>query len=117
MPTWRVVALTVEPEISLVHWRIMETERHERHFIGARLDDGTGRVSTAIVEFDPDGMTGVSQSGRVYKLLGTPGWNENADYVWSAWRAVNRISSYADVTDSAMRRPGVNPPAEPFRAP
>lgn len=106
MPTWRVATLSGEPEILLVAWRIMETDRSERHFVGARLDDGSGRVSTAILEFDPDGMTGVSKSGRVYKLVGPPGWNENADYVWSTWRAVNRVSCYADVTDSALRRPG-----------
>jgi len=114
MPTWQVAALAAEPEIRLVEWRIMETDRSERHFIGARLDNGTGRVSTAIVEFDPDGMTGVSQSGRVYELVGPPGWNENADYVWSVWRAVNRVSCYADVTDSALRRPGANVPAQPL---
>jgi hypothetical protein len=114
MPTWRVAALSAEPEIRLIDWRIMETDRNERHFIGARLDDGSGRVSTAIVEFDPDGMIGVSQSGRVYRLVGPPGWNENADYVWSAWRAVNRVACYADVTDSALRRPGENVPAQPL---
>jgi hypothetical protein len=106
MPIWRCAPVTAEPEIALVDWRIMETERAERHFAGARLDDGTGRVSSAIVHFDPHGLVGVSLTGRVYKLVGPPGWGENVDYVWSAWRILNGVSSYADVTDTALRHPG-----------
>jgi hypothetical protein len=105
MAIWRCAPVTAEPEITLVHWRIMETEYAERHFAGARLDDGTGRVSSAIVDFDPDGMVGVSLTGRVYKLHGPPGWGAQVDYVWSAWRILNGVSSYADVTDAALRRP------------
>jgi hypothetical protein len=103
MPIWKGVPVVEEPDISLRDWRIMETEREERHFVGARVDDGIGRVSSAIVSFDAIRMTGITSSGRVYRLVGPPGWTGDADYVWSAWRQINRVSSYADVTDGALR--------------
>ena len=105
MGIWKCMPVTAEPEVTLVEWRIMETERGERHFVGARVDNRTSRVSSAIVGFDPKRMMGVSSSGRVYKLLGPPGWDEDVDYVWSVWRLMYKVSSYADVTDATLRRP------------
>jgi hypothetical protein len=105
MAYWRCMPVSIEPEITLVEWRIMETERGQRHFVGNRIDRSSGRVSSAIVTFDPKRRVGITSSGRVYRLDGPPGKGSDADYVWSVWRVRNRVSSYADVTDTATRRP------------
>ena len=104
MPNWKGSAVTVKPDIFLTDWRIMETERDERHFVGARVDSGMGRVSSAIRTFDAARMVGITTTGKVYSLVGPPGQNGTADHVWSVWRHINMVSSYADVTDSALRR-------------
>ena len=62
MPIWRGSEVTAEPEILLRDWRIMETEREERHFVGARVDSGTGRVSSAIKNVR------CSQNGRYHEF-------------------------------------------------
>jgi hypothetical protein len=97
--------VSIEPEITLVEWRIMETERGQRHFVGNRIDRSSGRVSSAIVTFDLERRVGITASGRVYRLDGPPGKGSNADFVWSVWRVRNNVSSYADVTDTATRQP------------
>lgn len=106
MAYWRCMPVSIEPEITLVEWRIMETERGQRHFVGSRDDHhSSGRVSSAIVTFDFERRVGITVSGRVYRLDGPPGRSSDADYVWSNWRVRNRVSGYADVTDTATRRP------------
>lgn len=105
MTYWRCMPVSIEPEITLIEWRIMETERGERHFVGTRIDGGSGRVSSAIMAFDLERRVGITTSGRVYRLSGAPGQGSDADYIWSVWRVRNEVSSYADVTDIATRRP------------
>jgi hypothetical protein len=52
MKIWSVDGVDGEPEITLVRWRILETDEGDRHLVGAREDDFTGMVSTAITTFD-----------------------------------------------------------------
>lgn len=90
------------PEVILVRWRVFETEGGERHFVGTRADRWTGRVSSAIVEFDMTTRTGVTRSGRRYVLEGASGMSVDADYTWSVWCRANGVSNYRDVTDSLL---------------
>jgi hypothetical protein len=100
MPLWKTQAVDVEPEIVLVRWRILQTDQGDRHLVGAREDDFTGRVSTAVLEFDVSRLVAVTQSGRIYQLSGAPGYSGDAQYVWENWCVVNRVTSYEDVTSS-----------------
>jgi hypothetical protein len=104
MSYWKCMPVAFEPEVTLVNWRIMETERGERHFVGDHVANASGRVSSAIVTFDIERLVGVTTSGRVYSLDGPPSKSSEADYVWSVWRVRNEVSGYADVTDIATRR-------------
>ncbi|WP_338326451.1 BPSL0761 family protein [Burkholderia multivorans] len=74
MPIWTLASVTAEPELVLSQWRILETAEATRHFVGADARDSTGRVSSAVVTFDRLTLRGQTQSGRVYQLIGQPGW-------------------------------------------
>lgn len=90
-----------EPVIELRSWRVMQTERCERHFVGVHGSGmlAAGRVSSAIVSFDASQRRGVTRSGRVYILRGAPGGLDgDAAYTWAAWARFNRVASYEDVT-------------------
>ena len=100
MPLWTAKPVSEQPEIILSKWRIFETPEGTRHFVGKNLTgNGTGRVSSAITVFDKTSMTGVTRSGRVYQLLGDPGYNDAAAYVWGVWCAHNAVPKFEDITE------------------
>lgn len=98
MPMWSCGSVESEPSVRLARWKIVEIDAGTRHFVGANALDFTGRVSSAIVEFDVVAKRGTTRSGRVYQLVGAPGQSEDADYVWNRWCIVNSVRSFNDVT-------------------
>ncbi|WP_235590033.1 hypothetical protein [Burkholderia cenocepacia] len=80
----------------------MQTEAGTRHFVGRDPRDYSGRVSSAIQEFDVVALVGRTRSGRVYKLCGPSGFDSNAEYVWNRWCHINRVQSSEDVTKAAL---------------
>ncbi len=93
---WKAASVREEPEIQLRNWDIKEDTAGRRYFVGSRVDDGTGRVSTAIVEFDAERRRGRTESGRVYELHGPRGRSSNGEYVWSHYKIANCIREAAD---------------------
>lgn len=102
MPMWNVEDVKGEPQIVLIRWRVLETDTGERHLVGTREDDLTGRVSTAVTNFDPGRMLAATESGRIYRLRGAPGYNADAEYVWEQWCLVNGVQQSKDVTTDIM---------------
>ncbi len=100
MPIWRPQPVSEEPEIELLRWSVWETDDQLRYFVGARPGNLGGRVSSAIVELDVSSRRGVTQTGRVYVLVGAPGFDSGATYTWQAWLNVNEVepASVRDVT-------------------
>lgn len=92
-------SLGQRPDISLIIWRVLEIDAGTRHFVGFDIEAREGRVSTAIQQFDPRARTGVTESGRVYALLGSPGYDKDGQFVWGIWKRVNSVKSERDVTD------------------
>ena len=39
-----------------------------------------------------------TSTGRIYQLVGTPGWNADAEYVWRRWIAINQVPQWEDVS-------------------
>jgi hypothetical protein len=66
-----------QPEECLTRWRISRAPDGERQFVGLRANGHTIRLSSPIVQYDPQTQTGQTVSGRRYRLIGPPqrGWN------------------------------------------
>ena len=65
MPIWKTRTIAEVPEITLVEWRVYETELGERHFVGYNLTESEGRVSSAIQSFDRDTLLTNSSAFRI----------------------------------------------------
>ena len=103
MSIYRVANVSDEPWITLAQWSIRRATANEsvegnNYFVGRNLSTDEGRVSTPIIEFDPMTRTGVTRSGRRYRLVGRAGRNGDADYVWDRIASVWAIESWLDVT-------------------
>jgi hypothetical protein len=110
MPFWKIQDVTQQPNLTLVDWRVIETNKEERHFIGLCPECVGGRVSTAIQSFDQKSMRGLTRSGRVYQLVGPPGMDPDAIYVLNAWLEVNQVEMTKDVTEELLQLP-TEPPS------
>lgn len=86
------------PSIQLFAWQVIEIDAGTRHFVGYDLAASEGRASTPIAHFDMTTRTGTTASGRLYKLIGKPGRDADARYVWKAWARANRVKQERDVT-------------------
>jgi len=99
---WAVAPVSETPELILSAWQIVETDKGERHFVGYNETDREGRTSSAIEQFDPATLRGITRSGRIYQLTGRPGIDDDALYVWRRWCSVNGIRDWREVTDEAL---------------
>jgi len=91
MAIWTTRPVDEIPELELIDWDVRELPDGDRHFVGWNITEREGRVSSKIVTFDPHNMTGVTNSGRIYKLLRKPGYNSDAEYVWRSWCRINNV--------------------------
>ena len=102
---WPIESVANSPEIALRQWQVFEVQLphkpgRTRHFVGYSVQAQAGQVSSAIERFDPTTMRGVTQSGRVYRLLGRPGCNADAEHTWRRWKSICGIADAVDVTGS-----------------
>lgn len=98
---YRPASVEQEPCTNLTQWQVYEVTQGSvitAHFVGcARYE---GRVSSAVQEYDHVTKTGRTSSGRLYKLVGEPGHNKDAMYVFNTW--IHRFpigTPYEEVTD------------------
>lgn len=101
MPIWRLTPVTEMPNSTLAAWRVLETDTGARHLCGYASREREGRVTSAVVTFDPARSSATTSSGRVYRLVGRPGHDADAEYVLQRWLAVNAPRTITDVTDEA----------------
>jgi hypothetical protein len=104
MSIWLTRPVSIEPSITLTHWKIIETVEPEpsRHFVGYNNAGREGRVSSPIIEFDPATLRGITHTGRVYELSGSPGLNGDAEYVLGRWQRGYKVD-VTDITDAAVK--------------
>lgn len=85
---WAVRPVDDDPEICLGRWQIMEVGG-KRYFVGYNAAWMEGRISSAIVTYDEKSKKGITESGRVYQLIGETGMDRDAHYVLESWLRVN----------------------------
>jgi hypothetical protein len=95
---WATAHVSQQPELTLQAWSVRQLADGERHFVGWCRENHEGRVSSAVVEFDPSTTRGRTKTGRVYELSGRPGFDGDAEYVWQNWLRINGESAWTDVT-------------------
>jgi hypothetical protein len=98
MPIWNVPTTAEEPKLTLRRWFVIECTDGHRYVLGWCPERHEGRVSTAIISFDPASMTLRTQSGRLYLLAGEPGFDPDAAYTWGAYARVNELAPRRDAT-------------------
>ena len=96
MGFWKPATVIEEPETKLYQWQIFRVAGNfggvaeTIHFMGYAQSEyaaygGEGRVCSPVQEFDKETMRGRTSSGRIYELVGPPGLNSDALYVWNRW--------------------------------
>lgn len=88
-------------EVRLVNWRVMLVyPDNTRHVVGIDARESTGRVSSAIKDFDPKTGRVNTYSRRVYVLVGSSRHDAKAQCVWNQWCSVNGVSGCKEITDT-----------------
>jgi hypothetical protein len=104
MSVWPIDSIEDKPNVMLRDWAAFEVPLNgtddpwTRHLAGWSCEDGQGQVCSAVQQFDPASGQCVTESGRVYRLLGRPGLNSDAKYVWQRWKRIADILEERDVT-------------------
>ncbi len=111
---WGTAPASIVPEKWLDSWwiiKVVDVPRYHEdygfHFVGWNIREREGAVSSKIEKFDPVTMSGVTRSGRVYRLVGLPGFDPDADYVLSYWLTVNE-AKVENATDEFIRQYGIS---------
>jgi hypothetical protein len=103
-----VLSLTQCREVTLVHWRVFDVPFYgegrswTRHLAGWSWEEQQGCVSFPIRSFDPLSGQFETFSGRLFRLVGRPGLNGAAIFVWAAWKALSGVFEERDVTDEVV---------------
>ena len=105
---WPIEAVEFRPRVLLSSWRLyevahMQGEALSRHLVGYVLARDHGQVSSPVVRIDAAARCCVTHSGRIYELVGEPGYNEDAMYVWHRWTEVNVVVDVRDLTDELLQ--------------
>ncbi len=100
----QIESVQSQPQTVLTHWQLIKVRgnggKFARHLMGRA--DGEGRVSTDIVSLNVIQLRATTKSGRVY-VLGRPGRDGDAVWIFSLWLKANQCTSHADQTSALMR--------------
>ena len=107
MSLWLPPTSAKQPDVTLIGWAIFmvmvpKIGKRTVHFAGCSECGGEGRVSSPIEKLDPKNKSGVSSTGRVYRLKGPPGLGSDAQYVWDRWLSISSASVLADVSREVL---------------
>lgn len=106
---WSASSVKAEPQKWLIKWQIyrvitakIQPEAFGYHLVGFDVQGGHGAVSSKVGQFDPVKMCGVTNSGRIYQLVGMPGSDPDAQYTLNGWAVANQVTM-KDATDEFIR--------------
>lgn len=111
---WSSASVEAEPQKWLEAWQVFKIvktngfeDRFGLHFAGRNCRDYDGAVSSKIERFDPVTMRGVTISGRIYQLVGLPGYCDDAQYVLEKWCKLNRVEAQ-NATEEFIAQYGIS---------
>lgn len=90
LPLVLAVPQSDQPVVELHDWRLVKTEQGSTHIVG--MEEGAGRVSSNVIEYDSVTQTAVTASGRQYVLLGDCGSHPISDRVWAIFKSMHQLS-------------------------
>lgn len=108
MPVWPIAPVGLRPDVTLESWAVFEVPLNgldqpwTRHLAGYCLEAGQGQVCSPVESFDPVTGQCVTRSGRVYRLRGHPGLDDDAEYVWRRWKNISNVTEERDVTQEVF---------------
>lgn len=94
-----LLPVELQPEVELFCWQVFEVDGGTHHFAGRKTSTGSARVSSEIKAFDHDSMQGITDSGRLYKLKGPPGANQEVVQWVQHWCRRGLVTEFQLVTD------------------
>ena len=108
---WLIAPVSDEPHTSMMNWRVFEVVLREQlrpslHLVGYAFKLDEGRVSSAVQSLDLERMVAMTSSGRCYALLGEPGYDGRAEFVWREWVGATGARVIGDVTAKLHHRTG-----------
>lgn len=123
MPVWNTHPVNEQPELTLKNWSTKEIKNplgHAQVLVGYCLENREGRTSRPVVNIDLTSMRVTTESGRVYQLIGPPGHDLDAEYVFRRWCHINEVSHFTDVSADLWRahlgaRASRDPSEAPFK--
>lgn len=100
MPLWETLPTSEEPVLAMTSWRVFELPDYEgeRHLVGINERNLEGRVSSPVEQLDPLTLVCRTTTGRLYRLVGRPGADTDASYVWERWLRREGVESWVEVT-------------------
>lgn len=104
MSFFRPAGIDQVPYIEITRWKIFRVtselwEEQTLHLVGYNLTEMHGRASSAIVKFSSEDRIVTTESGRQYKLIGEPGYDPDAFYVWGIWCTRNQVKEFFDASE------------------
>lgn len=111
---WNATTVESEPQKWLENWQVykvvdakVQPEVFGYHFVGFDVQGGHGAISSKVWQFDPVKMCGITNSGRIYQLVGIPGTDPDAQYTLNGWAAANQVT-VKDATEEFIQHYRIN---------
>jgi len=99
--------VTHEPEATIYNWSIHRATYHDGdvtdHLMGSIVGKN-GRVTSAVKWLNPVARTIITISGRVYQLSGSPGFSNEADFIWQTWKNKHDVINDEEVSIEYEKR-------------
>jgi len=93
-----LAAVRGRPAVWLVRWRVACTNLGTRHFIGHSVEDDKAYVSTPILTYEHARSTGLASNGRRCTVMGPPGYDKEAEFVWRFYIRLWGLNEAVDVS-------------------
>lgn len=105
---WQPYSVDIEPVTHLENWRVYLVQGN---FCGAGstihltgwADRYEGRVCSPLKAWNETTKKAITRSGRVYELIGNPGYHPDAAWTFERWLMRNGNPDFLDITEDFIK--------------